>query len=106
MPLPMMTSGSLIASLPPPEPAREGAGVLGPRLPSVGLADHVVGEHAIGFRPGRRDVAGPVQAERALDGPEQCLPDNRIMVRRNAVVHVTFGQFAGGRQDDLEVAQA
>src|SRR5947199_146080 len=98
MPLPMMTSGSLIAGPPPPEGEPEDATLLGRHLPPVGLADHVVREHAIGFGPGGRDVAGPVQAKHAPDGPEQSLPDDRIMFGRDTVVYVTSGQLSGGRQ--------
>ena len=37
--------------------------------PLVSLADHVAREHAVGFDPGGRDLAGPVQSQRPLDSP-------------------------------------
>ena len=53
-----------------PAPAmRAGMRLRGWRRPLVSLADHVAREHAVGFDPGGRDLAGPVQSQRPLDSP-------------------------------------
>ena len=62
MPLPTTTSGARIAMR-----------SLGRCAAAIGFGDHVVGQHPVGARPGRREFGRPFGAEAAFQRPQQRL---------------------------------
>src|SRR5262245_56294324 len=54
-------------------------------LVASSVRNHEVGDNAVGLAPGSGHVRRPAFAQSALQAPQQCLSDKRIMLRENAV---------------------
>src|SRR5262245_10355128 len=68
--------------------------LLGCLRPAVGLRDHEAGQSRIGGGPGIGNLGRPLRTEPALQSPQQCLADHRIMLWLRTVVDVALGQGA------------
>src|SRR5436309_12057873 len=98
IPLPMMTSGSLMAALPR-------LASFGGNRPAVRFADHELRERRVGGSPGGGQILSPAGAEPALERPQQRLADRRVVPGGDAVGDVTLRQRTRGRQYGVETGE-